>query len=335
MGLSGLLHIGAAARSREEQLQFLRQSARLEEYAASYFIRGVAILLSGLLIGFILWSMFAEIEEISQAPGEVVPNGFTRVVQHYDGGIVKEILVQEGSNVKKGDILLRLDGAGAKEELNKALIAYEGLEHALATVSELFTIQQHLQKKGVSSRIRYLQARQAKDQAKNELNQQKEVISRLKDRVDRLKISAPVAGIIKGIKVNTIGEVIKPGEPLMEIMPTGEVLVVEAHIASNDIGYITVGQPVKIKVSSFDYGRFGVVDGVLDFITATTFDGANGEKYYRGRISLKQNYVGTHKELKILPGMTVQAGIVTGRKSVMAYLLKPVQRALKDALSER
>ena len=121
----------------------------------------------------------------------------------------------------------------------------------------------------------------------------------------------------------------------MEIMPTGETLVVEARITSADIGYVAVGQPVKIKVSSFDYGRFGVVDGLLEFISATTFDGEHGGKYYRGRVTLKQNYVGTHTEMKIMPGMTVQAGIITGKKSVLTYLLKPVQRALEDGLSER
>jgi membrane fusion protein, adhesin transport system len=140
---------------------------------------------------------------------------------------------------------------------------------------------------------------------------------------------------VKGLKVNTIGEVVKSGDPLMEILPTGETLVVEAHIAPADVGHVAVGQHVKVKVSSFDYGRFGGVDGTLDFITATTFEGTNGEKYYRGRITLAQNHVGTHTEMKIMPGMTVNAGIITGQKTILGYLLKPLQRAVQDSFSEK
>ncbi len=335
MNMSQLFRLGLLAHSREEQLQFLRQSARLEESAAPYLVRGAMLALSTLVFLFIAWMMFTKIEEIAQAPGEVVPNGFVQIVQHYDGGIVKEILVREGGEVKAGDTLLKLDGAGAQQDLNKAQIELKGLEHAAATAREMFDIQESLKKQGVSSQVKYLETRQARDQAESELNQQKEVTKRLQDRVERLEVRAPVAGLVKGLKLNTIGEVVKPGDPLMEIVPTAETLVVEAHIPPADIGHVAVGQKVKVKVSSFDYGRFGAVDGTLEFISATTFDGANNEKYYRGRITLKQNHVGTHEEMKILPGMTVQAGIITGSKSVLGYLLKPVQRAMADALSEK
>jgi len=333
--LRHLLRLGISTKSREEQLQFLRQSARLEESTAPYLMRGAMLLLSALVLLFILWATFTQIEEIAQAPGEVVPNGFVQIVQHYDGGMVKEILVREGSEVKAGDVVLKLDGAGAQEDLNKALIEKKGLEHAAGTAREMFAIQEKLKEQGVSSQVKYLEARQARDQAESALNQQKEVVTRLKGRVERLDVRAPVAGLVKGLKLNTIGEVVKPGDPLMEIVPTGETLVVEARIAPADVGHVAVGQPVKVKVSSFDYGRFGAVDGTLEFISATTFDGSNGEKHYRGRVTLKQTHVGNHEEMKILPGMTVQAGIITGKKSIMAYLLKPVQRALADGLNEK
>lgn len=328
-------HPAPARRGSEAQLQFLRQSAQLEESSTPYFVRRVSFLLSALVALFIAWAYVTPIEEITQAPGDVVPSGFTQIVQHYDGGIVREIPVHEGSFVHQGDILLRLDGAGVQEDLNKAKIAQEGLERARKTAEELFQMQQELKVKGVSSKVHFLEANRAYNTATSELDQQKQVVASLEERVRRLVVTAPVTGLVKGIKINTIGAVVKPGEPLMEIVPTSRTLVVEARISPSDIGNVAVGQRVKVKVSSYDYGRYGVVNGALEFITATTFTDEKGEKYYRGRVILDSDHVGTHTEMKILPGMTVQAGIITGRKSVMEYLLKPVQRALKDAFSER
>jgi multidrug efflux pump subunit AcrA (membrane-fusion protein) len=325
----------ARAKVREEQLQFLRQSARLEESATPYVVRGAMTTLSVLIFAFIGWAAIVEIEEIAQTQGEVVPSGFTQIVQHYDGGFVKEILVREGTKVFAGDVLLRLDGAGAQQDLNKARIEFEGLQRAAETADEMFTMQETLKKQGVALHVKYLETRRARDIAKSELNQQKEVIERLKDRVARLEVRAPVTGLVKGLKLNTIGEVVKPAEALMEIVPTAQTLVVETHISPSDVGHVSVGQPVKVKVSSYDSGRFGTVEGTLDFMTATTFENAKGGKYYRGRVNLKQAHVGTHSQMKLMPGMTVQAGIITGKKTILAYLLKPVQRALADSLSEK
>ncbi len=322
-------------RVRESQLQFLRQSTRLEESTAPYLMRGAMIALSLLVFVFIGWMAVAKIEEIMQANGEVVPSGFPRIVQHYDGGIVKEILVREGSLVQAGEALLVLDGVGAQEELNRATLAVSGLKQTVAMAQEVFDIQQNLKQQGVSSHVRYLEAKQALSQAQNELAQQKEMQSRWQARVERLDVRAPATGLIKGLKLNTIGEVVKPGDPLMEIVPTGESLVVEARIAPSDIGRVQVGQPVKVKVSSFDYGRYGAVNGTLEFVSATTFEGMNHEKYYQGRVILERNYVGNQETMKILPGMIVQAGIITGRKTILSYLLKPIQRAFEGSMSEK
>lgn len=322
-------------RAHEAQLQFLRLSAQLEESIAPNFVRRTTIFLSVAVLLFIGWMAVTPVEEIAQAPGEVVPYGFTQIVQHFDGGIVKDIPVREGSFVKEGDVLLQLDGAGTEEELAKARASQDGLKTQLKTAEELFHMQNELKERGVSSKVRYLTTKQAYLRSQSDLAEQNEVVRRMQERVRRLVIHAPVTGFIKGMKVNTIGAVVKPGEPLMEIVPTNNKLVVEAHLSPSDVGNVAPGQPVKVKVSAFDYGRFGAVEGILEFVTATTFAEDNGTKYYRARIVLNQDHVGTHTEMKIVPGMTVQAGIITGKKTVMAYLLKPVQRALKDALSER
>ncbi len=322
-------------KNREAQLQFLRQSTRLEESVAPYFVRRTGIGISLLIWLFLIWAVFTKVEEIAQAPGEVVPNGFTQIVQHYDGGLVQEIHVQEGSFVQKGDLLILLNGAGTQEELNKAIVAQKGFEHEVGVAQEMFEIREKLHDRGLTSKVRFLDSKRALVQAQSQLKQQNETIYRLQGRVKRLEIQAPVTGLVKGIKVNTIGGVVKPGEALMEILPVEKHLVVEARISPQDIGHVSVGQPVKVKVSAYDFGRFGAVDGTLKFITASTFSYENGEKFYRCRVELAQNFVGDDPARKILPGMTVQAGIITGEKTILQYLLKPIQRALSGGLSER
>ncbi|MBU0859625.1 MAG: HlyD family efflux transporter periplasmic adaptor subunit, partial [Alphaproteobacteria bacterium] len=155
-------------------------------------------------------------------------------------------------------------------------------------------------------------------------------------RVQRLAVKAPVNGLVKGLSVNTIGGVVQPGQALMEIIPMDENLVVEVRIPPRYIGPLKVGQAVQVKVSSYDFSRYGSVTGTLDFISATTFIGENGERFYRGRVLLDKNFVGAPAQKNILmPGMTVMADIVTGNKTILEYLLKPVHRAMLSSFSER
>jgi len=165
--------------------------------------------------------------------------------------------------------------------------------------------------------------------------QNTELLREMEDRYQRLSIRAPVGGVVKGLAVNTIGAVIRPGETLMEIVPTGDELVVEVKIPPQHIGHLKLGQKVKVKLSSYDFSRYGLVNGTLEQISATTFSGEGGERYYQGRIRLEHNYVGRDKDKHIMPGMTVMAEIITGEKTILQYLLKPIHNSLKTAFSER
>jgi HlyD family secretion protein/adhesin transport system membrane fusion protein len=141
---------------------------------------------------------------------------------------------------------------------------------------------------------------------------------------------------VKGLSVNTIGGVVQPGQALMEIVPLDKDLVVEVRIPPRYIGPMHVGQRVQLKVSSYDFSRYGSIGGTLDYISPTTFMGENGERFYRGRVRLDQNYVGhSPRQNIIMPGMTVMADIITGNKTILEYLLKPIHRALLSSFSER
>ena len=173
----------------------------------------------------------------------------------------------------------------------------------------------------------------------DQINAQKaeniEIVHSLKERIARLQIRAPITGIVKGLSVNTVGAVIQPGQTLMEIVPHDTNLEVLVKIMPKDIGHLKPGQPVQLKFSSFDFSRYGSATGQLDQISATTFSGTNGERYYQGHVALEKNYVGNNHNNIVIPGMTVMADIITGEKTILQYLLKPIHKAMKTAFTER
>lgn len=162
-----------------------------------------------------------------------------------------------------------------------------------------------------------------------------EIVEKLEERIGRMTIRAPSRGIVKGLMINTVGAVIQSGQTLMEILPLNESLEVQVKISPQDIGFVKVGQKVQVKFSTFDFSRYGSILGKLAHISATTFDGDSGDRHYRGRILLDANYVGDDPSNAILPGMTVMADVITGRKTILEYLLKPIHISLKTAFTER
>ncbi len=165
--------------------------------------------------------------------------------------------------------------------------------------------------------------------------QHEEIFRKLEDQSRRLALRAPVRGIVKGLAVNTVGGVISPAQTILEIVPMGKTLEVQVRIDPQHIGHIKPGQKVKVKLSSFDFSKFGLIDGTLEQISATTFNGQNGERFYQGKVHLSKNHVGKNAQNAVMPGMTVMAEIITGRKTILEYLLKPIHNSLKTAFSER
>ncbi|HEC14746.1 MAG TPA: HlyD family type I secretion periplasmic adaptor subunit, partial [Rhodospirillales bacterium] len=169
-----------------------------------------------------------------------------------------------------------------------------------------------------------------------EVAQVTETLNKLEDRVRRLDIKAPVRGIVMGLKANSVRGVLAPGAVIMEIVPMDKDLVVEAKITTNDVGHVRTGLPVKVKILTYNYARYGGITGVLKSVSATTFLDAKNKPYYKGTIVLDRNYVGFDPEKnRVLPGMTVQADIKTGKKTLLQYLLKPVYSSVDRSFRER
>jgi HlyD family secretion protein/adhesin transport system membrane fusion protein len=426
------------------------QSIVLAETHLPRVLKFSMLLLSAATGSFVLWAAFTNVKEIAHAEGQVLPSGYSQIVQHLEGGLVQEILVQEGDFVQKDQLLVRLDGAGMQEDFKEAEAQVTGLAlqeeklkailekrepnfaginatpeaiadqnrmyqatkashvediavldeqiaqketnikrlgQSLGTanssyglVAESSKIYTNLQSQGLVSRTNYLkkqeelnvrrgevnsvaqQLAEAKNElaeytrrrsaltasqndaayselakVQSELAQVRENLKKRSNRVSRLEVRAPVMGYVKGLKINTVGAVIPAGQTLMEIVPVDEQLIVEARILPQQIGRVAVGQTVQIKVDSYDYVRYGTIEGKLESLSAMTFsDEVRRQDYYKGKVRLNHNYAGGNPgEHLIMPGMTVDADIITGEKTVLGYLLKPIQIAMHNAMREQ
>lgn len=163
----------------------------------------------------------------------------------------------------------------------------------------------------------------------------------LMDRLQRTEVRSPVHGTINQILVNTVGGTIQPGMNLVEIVPLEDSLLVEAHIKPADIAFLRPNQEAKVKFTAYDFTIYGGLDAHLEHIGADSIidkqgPDKQGEGYYVVRLRTNQNYLGTMTApLPIIPGMVVSVDIMTGKKTILSYLLKPILRAKYTALRER
>ncbi|MGH1600367.1 HlyD family type I secretion periplasmic adaptor subunit [Campylobacter majalis] len=180
--------------------------------------------------------------------------------------------------------------------------------------------------------------------AKKELNEVSAEMARinesqinLSDRVERTYVRSPVDGIVSKLMIHTISGVIKPGESIAEIVPLDDKLVAEVKVVPADVAFLRTGLPAKVKFTAYDFSIYGGLDGNVTLISADTeTNEKTGESHYLVRVETDKNYLGTEdKPLRIKVGMVVSADIITGKKTILDYLLKPILKAKNNALTER
>ncbi len=426
-----LPHLSARER---QQLSYLSHTIMLEEAGVPDWVRMILMVTVLTVLSFCGWASFAPVNEITKATGDIIPPGHVQAIQHFDGGIIKELNVQDGQFVKAGQVLVVMNGAGTTEDLAQRQAQAATLAHQISTLKNAFQdgkldpsnptlkamqdakateisvfraqqqsrqnvlvalnrrlaemqtdldnvrnitqMQESLMEKGAISRQEYLQTQhQQYDTIKDmnetrrdiaqaqsdlaEINQKitarnaerrediskqldeliglqaqnNEQIIKLQAQQQRLEIRAPINGMIKGLTANSMGKVVKPGETLFEIVPTDLPMEVEAQVPAHDIGQLHPGQTVRVKITAYDFTRYGTMDGTLKSISASTFTDEHDQKMYHVRIALPSEQLGSASR-KLLPGMTVETDIITGKRTVMAYLMKPLQRAFDRALTE-
>ena len=227
--------------------------------------------------------------------------------------------------------MLRAEGevVTAESKFRTALEAQSEAESALAEVD--------------TTAVQKISEERAK--ASSELAETEQQIGKFSDRFDRVIVRAPSAGLIQEIAQKAPGEVVKPGDMIARIVPSGYELVAEVRIDPKDSGYVYVGARADVKFATFDTALFGMIPGVVEHISATTFPPQSTqllpgqrspEPYYMAIIRLSSDHVGAAGWRRpISPGMAVQASIVTGSKSIARYLLKPLANSIDLAFTER
>jgi adhesin transport system membrane fusion protein len=233
-----------------------------------------------------------------------------------------------GGGVPKGDLLrLRRQVNDLQGEMEQATLAVPRAESALGEAG-----------KRIEKTFSTFRAEAQRDLNAHEAEMAglKEVVLAGEDRVRRTEVRSPVRGTIKTLKIGTIGGVVQPGADLAEIVPLEDTLLVEAQVRPADIAFIAPGLPAMVKVTAYDFSIYGGLKGVVEDISADTIVNERHESFYRVRVRTERNYLGSEaKPLRIIPGMTAQVDVLTGEKTVLDYLLKPILKARSRALTER
>lgn len=415
---------------------------RYENWDASR--RLIAVSAFGLLL-LLVWSAFAQVDQITRGMGKVIPSSKAQLVQPSEPAVIKDILVRGGQTVRKGQLLVRLDDAQSSSELgqlqaetNRLAIRADRLQgeagggslgcegadcaeerrlqqvrmataqsqqsalaaaveqrrrdlgEAQATAAsledsvrlareqvnmlaplaakgivpqtELLSAQRELvdvqgrlsaarqaaaralagirqaQAELSSSRLDFRQqalTERSEIQTKIAVNQQ--TIRGAAARQERNALRAPSDGIVNDVQITTVGGFVNAGEKIMQVIPVGDKLLVEARIAPSDIGFIKVGDAANVKVTAYDFSIFGGLSGKVQQVSADSiFDEAERQAYYTVLIETDRSYITKGSQrLPIVPGMICDVEIITGRRSILTYLLKPIEKAFDTAMTER
>jgi protease secretion system membrane fusion protein len=335
----------------------------LDEKDEDHYARlGWYILLIG-FGGFMLWALFAPLDKGVSAQGVVITDGQRKVVQPVANGVIDEILVKEGDQVKAGQLLVRMNDIqvtaqadGTKEAIEGVQGQIHGLEISVASQKEqlkYLTTQsadmKTLAAEGYVPRNRYLELERTKAQiigqlAENEGNlaRQRHQLGELQKKlpayefdVDNSTIESPVDGQVINLAVFTKGQVVQAGTKLMEVVPTDRPLIIEAKVPVNLIDKVHTGLPVEMIFSAFNQRTTPRIPGVVTVISSDrTTEERTGEPFYKLQAQVTDKGVKMLRDHLVRAGMPVEVFVVTGERTLMNYLLRPIFDRAKSALSE-
>lgn len=378
---------------------YVAKAILLEEAAPPVYMRTTIKLVSYALIIFLIWALFATLDIVAVAPGQIMPIQAVKVIQHVDGGRIATIDVVDGQTVTQGQVLMRLNSTEAGAEFQTLSAKYWGLytrverlrallgdrpadfskvpeeykqfvaeqeftlrtskdqiaqlQNEIKIFSEVSAIRGDLAKEKLNTRVQALDAQrnlsgaQAEllryrrnnmdelNTAANDLAQAEEQMTKLQDRLERVEVISPVDGVVQDLKFRTVGGVIPPGATLMNVVPLDGKMHAEVRVQPTDIGFVKIGEPARLKIGTFDFMRYGTIEGKVSMVSSFSNLDEKQQPYFKVIVSLPQTFVGESKDKRIEPGMTVQADIVTDHQSVLRYLLRPIFVAFKQGMRER
>jgi adhesin transport system membrane fusion protein len=277
-------------------------------------------------------------EQLAQRRQEVLELHSKRDRTQEQIELLKQEIAITAPMVKLGAVseveVLRLerDSARLRTELEAATLA---IPRAQAAIEEV-------RRKIDDSEAQYRsQAAAELSQARNELAKVAETVPALEDRVARTQVRSPVRGVIKTIANKTPGGVVQPGTPLAEVVAVEDTLLIEGRMRPQDIAFVSVGQKASVKLGAYDYSIYGAMDGKVEMVSADSTQpqpqqGQGTEPYYIVHVRTTKSAIEYQgKVLPVIPGMTAQVDVLTGKKSVLYYWLKPLNKARQRAMTER
>lgn len=371
------------------------------------------------VVGFLLWSIWAPLDQITRARGQVIPTGRVQIVQAAADGVITDIKVRDGDHVEKGQLLVTLDKvkAGASVEEGRARVAalkatmarieaelfnkplvfpadamafpdlaanqrmlYTRRRQSLAADlsslgsqlslakqelelnrplvasgdiarSELLRLQRNvsdLSGQIASRRTRYLEELQAEyAKTQEDLVTAEQALTQRADELANAEIRAPVEGVVNNLHFTTVGGVVRPGDEVLQIVPTGARLIVEVHVSPSDIAFVHVGQGASVKFDAYDSSIYGAASGQVIFVSADTSSAPVHQNegqapqqasFYRVQLSVdtaRMHPKNAGEKIVIQPGMTATAEIKTGETTVFRYLTKPILKTTSESMGER
>lgn len=405
-----------------------------------------------MIVGFSIWASVSTLDIVSVAEGEVIPSSQVKTVQHLEGGIVRDIKVTEGQEVKAQQPLVVLEPTVSSADVAELRVRLRSLEtdiaqfealatgaeqpaysaeltnnfpnlveqatrrfetrrdrhrdevikqeqailqsqqgiieiekriaggkESLALVAQQVEMSDELLRQNLANRFRHLdllkEARQlrnaidadqaALERARTSLNQARAELASIKstfadqvqqaleearlrsrelnqriikfeDSLNRTVVRSPVDGIVKTLSIATVGGVVRSGDTIAEIVPVDDTLIIEAKLPTQDIGYVAVGQPATVRLTSSDAIRFGNLTGNVVDVSPDTLVTPEGVPFYRVRVELESNvFKNGALRYELFPGMQVVTSIQTGERTVLAYILDPLRTSMSDAFQER
>jgi membrane fusion protein, adhesin transport system len=208
------------------------------------------------------------------------------------------------------------------------------MEQASAQIARAAAAMLESQRKSQEAELNFRnEARRDLNEAMGKLNALNEGAVALADKVSKSQIKSPVRGRVQRLLANTVGGVVQPGKDIVEIVPLDDTLVLEARVQPKDIAFIRPGQDATVKFTAYDFSIYGGLEAQVENISPDTVVDERGNAFYLVRV--RTHKAGFNDKLPIIPGMTAEVDVLTGKKTVLAYLLKPVLKVRDGALRER
>lgn len=243
-------------------------------------------------------------------------------------------LLERGLTTRVEHIELEQEALDLQKDINKTEGDIEIVEVAIPRTR---TAQREVEERIREVRLTFRrEANERLAEVDGEIASTRELLAQASAQQQRAVITSPIGGTVKNLLINTVGGVVQPGQPIMEIVPGGENLIVEAKLNPIDIGFIEVGQPAMVKLTTYDFVRYGGLEGTVIEVAPDSTIEENGDPYFRVRVETEKTYLGDEPgDLPIFAGMVATVDIKTGTKSVAKYLIRPVLKLRYEAFRER